>query len=160
MVASFVLAYLAFVAQATGVQARVIVSGMSRLCVKVDSLVANITNSSDHSLILGAQLGAKPPNMHVDSSGSTEKVVPPYFLQKLLSGEHAPGVLNQKAEQFKFFIRQIQRGAMDTSSVCCVINDKFSNSNDVGIVDLINGNWPTGKQKPEARVNFDRRSAS
>ena len=97
--------------------------------------------------------------MHVDSPGAAEKVVPPHFLQQLLSREHAAGVLDQEAEQFELFIRQIQRGAVNPRSVCGVINDKFADGNDIRIVDLVDGDWPTGEQEPEARVDFDRRGA-
>ena len=97
--------------------------------------------------------------MHVDSSGAAEKVVPPHFLQQLLSRKHTAGMLDQEAEQFELFIRQIQRGPVNPRSVGGVINNKFTDSDDVRIVDLVDGNWPTGEQEPEARVDFDRRGA-
>src|SRR5919106_3804039 len=70
--------------------------------------VANPPNRLDQVLVLGAELGAEPPDVHVHRAGAPIEVVPPHFPEELGPGEHSAGVLSQEPQQLELFVRQVQ----------------------------------------------------
>ena len=52
-----------------------------------DELVADVAHGADQLLVLGAELRAQPPHVHVDGAGAAEVVVAPDLLQQLGPGE-------------------------------------------------------------------------
>ena len=59
--------------------------------------------------VLGAELGAQAPNVHVDCPGAPEIVVAPDFLQQLGPGEDPTRVLREVLQQLELLERQIER---------------------------------------------------
>src|SRR6201992_1574102 len=79
--------------------------------------VADVTDGADQGLVLGAQLGPQPPDMHVHRAGAAEVVIDPDLLQQVGAGENAARVLGQKLQQLEFLDREVQRPAAQPGRV-------------------------------------------
>src|SRR5690242_12396447 len=61
--------------------------------------VADVADGADQGLVLGAELGAQPPDVDVDRARAAEVVVTPDLLQQLGPGEDPARVLGEELEQ-------------------------------------------------------------
>lgn len=76
-----------------------------------DEPVTDVADRADQRLVLGAELGAEPPDVDVHGAGAAEVVVPPDLLEELGAREDPAGVLRQVLQKLELLEGQIQRAA-------------------------------------------------
>src|SRR5690606_34609072 len=57
--------------------------------------VADVADGADHRLVLRAELGPEPPDVHVHGAGAAVVVIAPDVAEQLLPAEHPAGVLGE-----------------------------------------------------------------
>ena len=82
-----------------------------------DELVADLADRADHRLVLRAELGAQPPDVHVDRAGAAEVVVAPDLAQQLVAGEDPARVLGQELQQLELLVGEVERPALELGGV-------------------------------------------
>src|SRR6202035_5834301 len=65
----------------------------------------------DQRLVLRAELGAQPADVHVYRPRAAEVVVAPHLLQQVRPGEHPPWVLCEELEQLELLEREVEHAA-------------------------------------------------
>src|SRR5690349_15958458 len=70
--------------------------------------VADVAHGADQGLVLGAELGAQPPDVDVDRAGAAEVVVTPDLLQQLRAGEDPARVLGEELEQLELLEGEVE----------------------------------------------------
>ncbi len=76
--------------------------------------------------MLGAELGAQPPDVHVDRAGAAEVVVTPDLLQQLSAGEDPARVLGQELQQLEFLERQVEHPAAQPGRVGGLVDGQLA----------------------------------
>src|SRR5215469_4622350 len=122
--AVFVAVLGAVVGRVNGDRPGLGVSRSGTAALEGDEPVAHVADGADQRFVLRAELGAKPPDMDVDSSGTAEVVVAPDLLEQLGSAEHPAWMLRQKLQQLELLERQIQRPAVNASRVRGFVDDQ------------------------------------
>ena len=76
--------------------------------------------------MLGAELGAQPPDVHVDRAGAAEVVVAPDLLQQLSAREDPARVLGQELQQLEFLERQVEHPAAQPGRVGGLVDGQLA----------------------------------
>jgi hypothetical protein len=76
--------------------------------------------------VLGAELRAQPPDVHVDRAGAAEVVVAPDLLEQLRPGEHPGRVLGQELQQLELLEGQVQRAAAQPGGVARFVDHQVA----------------------------------
>ena len=79
--------------------------------------VTNVADGANQRLVLGAELGAQPPDVHINRAGAAEVVIAPDLLEQLGPGEDPGRVLGQELQQLEFLERQVERAAAQAGRV-------------------------------------------
>ena len=82
-----------------------------------DEAVADVADGADQRLVLGAELGAQPPDVDVHRPGAAEVVVSPDLLEQLGAGEDPARVLREVLEELELLERQVQRATAEPGGV-------------------------------------------
>src|SRR4051794_5997982 len=82
---------------------------LSLLRRRYDEPVAHVPHGADQLLVLGTELGAEPPHVHVDGPGATEVVVAPDLLEQLFAAEDPAGVLREVLEELELLEGEVER---------------------------------------------------
>ena len=88
-----------------------------------DETVPDVADGADQRLVLGAELGPQPADMHVDRPGAAEVVVAPDLLEQLRPGEDPARVLGEELQQLEFLEGQVQRAAAQPGQSSCRLVD-------------------------------------
>src|SRR5436190_16183142 len=75
--------------------------------------VADVAHGADQGLVLGAELGAQPPDVDVDRAGAAEVVVTPDLLQQLRTGKDPARMLGEELEQLELLEGEVERAAAE-----------------------------------------------
>ncbi|CAM5643041.1 hypothetical protein SVIOM74S_04006 [Streptomyces violarus] len=67
--------------------------------------------------MLGAELGAQPPYVHVDRTGAAEVVVAPDLLEELGAREDAAGVLREVLQELELLEGEVEDAALELGGV-------------------------------------------
>ena len=128
--------------------------------------VAHVADRADQRLVLRAELGPQPADVHVDRAGAAEVVVAPDLLEQLLAAEDAAGVLGEVLEELELLERQVERTPADLGGVRRVVDDHLAGADHVGLgvvgvaVARSAGRWPAGcgpRARPARRCAARRR---
>src|SRR6201996_5093733 len=68
--------------------------------------VADVAHGTDQRLVLGAELGPQPPDVHVHRAGAAEVVITPDLLQEVGPGKDPARVLGQELQQLELLERE------------------------------------------------------
>src|ERR1022692_1019904 len=117
-----------------------------------DKTVPDVADGSDQQLVLDAELGPQPADMHIDRAGAAEVVVAPYFLEQLRPGEHPGRVLGEELQQLEFLEGQVQRAAAQPCQVAGFVDDEIAAADLAGSGQ--HRDCPAADGKPEPRVDF------
>src|SRR5215469_11810456 len=96
--------------------------------------VSDVPHGADQRLILRAQLGPQPPDVHVDGPGAAEVVVAPDLLKQLRPGEYPARMLRQELQQLELLECEVQRPAVYPSRVGRLVDNQPAGRDLVGLL--------------------------
>ncbi len=88
--------------------------------------VAHVAHGTDQRLMLGAQLGPQPPDVHVHRAGPAEVVVAPDLLQQMRPGEHPAGMLGEELQQFELLEGQVEHAGVQPGGVGGLVDGQLA----------------------------------
>ncbi len=102
--------------------------------------------------MLGAELGAQPPDVDVDGAGATEEVVAPDLLQQLGAGEDAAGVLGEVLQELELLVGEVEGATAQAGGVGGVVDDELAQHQRTVGARGVGG--PAGAQQAQAGVHL------
>jgi hypothetical protein len=117
-----------------------------------DEAVSHVADGADQRLVLGAQLGAQPPDVDVDRAGAAEVVVAPDLLEELGAREDPARVLGEVLQELELLEGEVEDPPLELGRVGRLVDGE------VAVADLhrgvVAGELEAADGEPEAGLHL------